>query len=68
VAADANLTPADIYRLILEPGFSTAEAVTNLSGRGVGMDVVKSNVEALRGTLDIESTPGQGTTMPSACR
>ncbi len=63
VAADANLTPADIYRLILEPGFSTAEAVTNLSGRGVGMDVVKSNVEALRGTLDIESTPGQGTTM-----
>lgn len=63
VAADANLSPADIYQLILEPGFSTAEAVSNLSGRGVGMDVVKSNVEALRGTLDIESTPGQGTTM-----
>jgi len=63
VSADATLAPADIYRLILEPGFSTAEAVTNLSGRGVGMDVVKSNVEALRGTLDIESTPGQGTTM-----
>lgn len=63
VAADANPAPADIYRLILEPGFSTAEQVTNLSGRGVGMDVVRSNVEALRGTLDIDSVPGQGTTM-----
>lgn len=63
VSADADLEPADIYRLILEPGFSTAETVTNLSGRGVGMDVVKSNVEALRGSLDIESVPGQGTTM-----
>ncbi|MFC5300792.1 chemotaxis protein CheA [Azospira restricta] len=63
VAADASLAPADIHRLILEPGFSTAEQVTNLSGRGVGMDVVKSNVEALRGTLDIDSRPGQGTTM-----
>lgn len=63
VPADTDLEPADIYRLILEPGFSTAETVTNLSGRGVGMDVVKSNVEALRGSLDIESVPGQGTTM-----
>ncbi|MBI2306336.1 MAG: chemotaxis protein CheA [Rhodocyclales bacterium] len=63
VSAEANLSPADIHRLILEPGFSTAEQVTNLSGRGVGMDVVKSNVEALRGTLDIDSAPGRGTTM-----
>jgi two-component system chemotaxis sensor kinase CheA len=63
VSADANLAPADIYRLILEPGFSTAEQVTNLSGRGVGMDVVRSSVEALRGTLDIESTLGAGTTI-----
>jgi two-component system chemotaxis sensor kinase CheA len=62
-SAEANLSPAEIYRLILEPGFSTAEQVTNLSGRGVGMDVVKSNVEALRGSLDIDSVPGQGTTM-----
>lgn len=63
VPADANLSPAAIYRLILEPGFSTAEQVTNLSGRGVGMDVVRSSVEALRGTLDIESTLGAGTTI-----
>lgn len=59
----SHLESADIYRLILEPGFSTAEQITNLSGRGVGMDVVKSNVEALRGSLDIESVPGKGTTM-----
>jgi len=63
VAQDANLSDEDIYRLILAPGFSTAETVTNLSGRGVGMDVVRSSIEALRGTLDIESVPGQGTTM-----
>lgn len=63
VAPDANLSDQDIYRLILAPGFSTAEQVTNLSGRGVGMDVVRSNIEALRGTLDIESVPGQSTTM-----
>lgn len=63
VSADANLAQADIYRLILEPGFSTAEQITNLSGRGVGMDVVRSSVEALRGTLDIESRLGAGTTI-----
>jgi two-component system chemotaxis sensor kinase CheA len=50
----------DIDKLIFEPGFSTAETVTNLSGRGVGMDVVRSNIEALRGTVTIDSTPGQG--------
>jgi len=51
---------ADIDRLIFEPGFSTAEKVTNLSGRGVGMDVVRRNIEALRGTVALRSTPGAG--------
>jgi two-component system, chemotaxis family, sensor kinase CheA len=57
-------TPSDqdIINLILQPGFSTAETVTNLSGRGVGMDVVKRNIEQLRGTLEIESAAGEGTT------
>ncbi len=61
----ATVTPSDseIYNLIFEPGFSTAAAVTNLSGRGVGMDVVKRNITALRGTIDLDSRPGQGTTI-----
>jgi two-component system chemotaxis sensor kinase CheA len=50
----------DINMLIFEPGFSTAEQVTNLSGRGVGMDVVRRNIEALRGTLRLNSNPGKG--------
>jgi len=50
----------DINMLIFEPGFSTAEQVTNLSGRGVGMDVVRRNIEALRGSLRLTSNPGQG--------
>ena len=57
------LSDAEIYNLIFEPGFSTAEQVTNLSGRGVGMDVVKRNITALRGSVDIGSRPGQGTTV-----
>lgn len=61
VAANANLTDQEIYQLIFEPGFSTAEAVTNLSGRGVGMDVVKRNITALRGTVELHSRPGEGT-------
>ncbi|UFI45789.1 chemotaxis protein CheA [Pseudomonas savastanoi] len=61
VAAGASLTDQEIYNLIFEPGFSTAEAVTNLSGRGVGMDVVKRNITLLRGTVDLDSHPGQGT-------
>lgn len=51
---------AEIDRLIFEPGFSTAEKVTNLSGRGVGMDVVRRNIEALRGTVTLSSNPGKG--------
>lgn len=61
VASGAVLSDQEIYNLIFEPGFSTAEAVTNLSGRGVGMDVVKRNITLLRGTVDLDSRPGQGT-------
>ncbi len=57
--------PADdaILNLIFEPGFSTAEKVTNLSGRGVGMDVVKRNIEALRGSVKLKSVEGEGATV-----
>lgn len=58
----ANLSDKDIYGLIFEPGFSTADQISNLSGRGVGMDVVKQNITALRGTIEINSLPGEGTT------
>ncbi|WP_426114582.1 chemotaxis protein CheA [Pseudomonas sp. DSP3-2-2] len=61
IASGASLTDQEIYNLIFEPGFSTAAAVTNLSGRGVGMDVVKRNITLLRGTVDLDSKPGQGT-------
>lgn len=54
---------ADIDRLIFEPGFSTAEKITNLSGRGVGMDVVRSNIEALRGSVALDSQPGRGSSI-----
>ncbi len=57
------LTDPEIFQLIFEPGFSTADQVTNLSGRGVGMDVVKRNITALRGTVGIDSVEGQGTTV-----
>lgn len=63
VAANANLTDHEIDNLIFEPGFSTAEKLSNLSGRGVGMDVVRRNIEALRGTVELDSEPGQGTTV-----
>jgi two-component system chemotaxis sensor kinase CheA len=53
----------EVFNLIFLPGFSTAEKVTNVSGRGVGMDVVKTNVEKIGGTVDIQSTLGQGTTI-----
>lgn len=63
VAKDAQLSDAEIHALIFLPGFSTAEKVTNLSGRGVGMDVVKRSIEALRGEVEIESELGKGTTL-----
>ncbi len=63
ITADAELSKNEIHSLLFAPGFSTAESVTNVSGRGVGMDVVKRGIEALRGVIKIESTPGKGTTI-----
>jgi two-component system chemotaxis sensor kinase CheA len=54
------LADHEIYQLIFEPGFSTADKITDISGRGVGMDVVRKNVQKLRGRIDIQSTPGLG--------
>jgi len=62
IAPDANPSPEDIHRLIFEPGFSTAAKVTEVSGRGVGMDVVRRNIESLRGRVDIRTEQGHGTT------
>ncbi|MCL4849608.1 MAG: chemotaxis protein CheW, partial [Acidobacteria bacterium] len=62
VGPKESLQPADIYPLIFRPGFSTAEKVTEISGRGVGMDVVRRNIDALRGRVDIQTTLGAGTT------
>jgi two-component system chemotaxis sensor kinase CheA len=59
----ARLADREIYNLIFLPGFSTAEKVTNVSGRGVGMDVVKTNVEKIGGAVDVQSVAGQGTTV-----
>lgn len=59
----ARMSRHDMLRLIFLPGFSTADAVTQFSGRGVGMDVVRTNIEKIGGTVDIESTAGQGTTI-----
>lgn len=61
IKSDEGLTDKDIWNLIFEPGFSTAKVVTEVSGRGVGMDVVKKNIESLRGQVEIHSTPGKGT-------
>ena len=58
-----NLSDKEIHNLIFEAGFSTADAVSNLSGRGVGMDVVRRNIAALRGTVDLDSVEGQGSTV-----
>lgn len=58
-----HLSDSEVYGLIFEPGFSTAEAVTNLSGRGVGMDVVKRNITSLRGSVGVTSQEGRGTTV-----
>jgi len=61
VSSDATLPDNDIYQLIFEPGFSTAEKITDVSGRGVGMDVVRKQVSKLRGRIEILSTLGRGT-------
>ena len=58
----AQMEPREIMMLVFQPGFSTADKVTNVSGRGVGMDVVKTNIERIGGAVDIESTLGVGTT------
>ena len=62
IDANATLTDSQIYDLLFEPGFSTAAAVTDISGRGVGMDVVKRNIQALGGRIQVESTLGKGST------
>ena len=62
LAPGAEISDRDLLRLILAPGFSTADTVTELSGRGVGMDVVKRAIDALRGELEISSKAGEGTT------
>jgi two-component system chemotaxis sensor kinase CheA len=65
VAVDqaARMSDREAAQMILLPGFSTAEQVTSVSGRGVGMDVVKTNIERIGGTLDLQSQPGRGTTV-----
>ena len=62
ISEQDKLTDDQIWPLIFRPGFSTAEKVTDVSGRGVGMDVVKRNIEALGGTVSIKTVPGKGTT------
>jgi two-component system chemotaxis sensor kinase CheA len=62
IAPDARVTDQELYQFLFHPGFSTAREVTALSGRGVGMDVVKRTIEGLRGSIDLTTVPGQGTT------
>ena len=63
ISCDAQLSESQIFALLFEPGFSTAKQVTDVSGRGVGMDVVRQRVEALRGAVEVQSKPGQGTSV-----
>lgn len=63
ITSDSRLSDNEIHALIFEPGFSTASTVTNVSGRGVGMDVVKRTIESMRGTVEIDSVQGVGTTI-----
>lgn len=62
IESDHGMSDREVFDLIFAPGFSTAAAVTDVSGRGVGMDVVKQQIQKLRGHVDIESVPGEGTT------
>jgi two-component system chemotaxis sensor kinase CheA len=61
VAAGAQLTEREAFALLFQPGFSTAKQITDVSGRGVGMDVVRQRVDSLRGSIDVTSEPGLGT-------
>jgi len=61
IGPHADLSETEIYALLFQPGFSTAKQVTDLSGRGVGMDVVRQKIELLRGSIDVASKPGEGT-------
>ena len=61
-AEAAAMTPTQLQALIWKPGMSTAQKVTEVSGRGVGLDIVRTNIEFLHGTVEVASTPGQGTT------
>ncbi|MBU1699777.1 MAG: chemotaxis protein CheA [Candidatus Eisenbacteria bacterium] len=61
IESDLGMTDIEVYKFILEPGFSTAEEITDVSGRGVGMDVVRRNIERLKGRIDISSIQGEGT-------
>ena len=63
VAPEADLSDKELYSLIFHPGFSTARNVTNVSGRGVGMDVVRKTIDSLRGSIEVQSEPGTGTTI-----
>lgn len=63
IGSDTDLSDTEIYNLLFKPGFSTAKEVSDISGRGVGMDVVKKNIDNLRGQVDIQSTLGIGTVM-----
>jgi two-component system chemotaxis sensor kinase CheA len=63
LAQGAALSDQEIHQFLFHPGFSTAQTVSALSGRGVGMDVVKRTIESLRGSIDISTTPGAGTTV-----
>jgi two-component system chemotaxis sensor kinase CheA len=62
ITGDENLSDSQIFSLIMQPGFSTADTISDLSGRGVGLDVVKTSIEKLRGKIEIESVEGEGTT------
>lgn len=62
ISGDENLTDTQIFGLIMQPGFSTADTISDLSGRGVGLDVVKTSIEKLRGKIEIDSKVGEGTT------
>jgi two-component system chemotaxis sensor kinase CheA len=63
IAPGAAMSDQEIHQLLFHPGFSTAQTVSALSGRGVGMDVVKRTIEAMRGSIDIATMPGKGTTV-----